>query len=237
MDPSPDGKGNRNEREEEEKEAEKGPARLPEQIRELDYKILRERSRLGLVQVYTGNGKGKTTASLGLALRAAGYCYKTAIVQFLKIGYTGEALAIRKLGENVPIRLVSYGKKCVNQAQHDRDFSAGKLESYCKSCFSLDMEADGKFCRAALEEGARLAKSGEADVVILDEVNVAVSFGLISVESVLAAMKGKHPKTELILTGRNARQEIIDAADVVNEVSFLKNPYDQGIFARKGIEF
>lgn len=192
-------------------------------------------SRLGLVQVYTGDGKGKTTAALGLALRAAGYGYRTAIVQFLKTGYAGEALALRK-ARGLPIRLVSRGKKCVNSARHEADFAAGRLESYCRDCFRIDGE-DKRLARLALEEAAGLASGGKWDVVILDEVNVAVDFGLLKVEDVLSAIKKKHPKTELILTGRNARPEIIAAADVVSRMEFEKHPYDRGIPARKGIEF
>jgi len=210
-------------------------AHLPENIRDLSKENLRERSRLGLVQVYTGNGKGKTTASLGLALRAAGYGFRTSMVQFLKTGYTGEVLALRKFG-NLPIEIISYGKKCVNHETHEKEFAEGRFESYCRNCFTID-EADKKFCEEALKEGEKRAESGEWDVVILDEINIALSFGLVSVERVLEVIGKTHMKTELILTGRNAPKGIIDAADVVNEVSFLKHPYDKGIYARKGIEF
>ncbi len=210
-------------------------AHLPEKIRDLSGQTLRERSRLGLVQVYTGNGKGKTTASLGLALRAAGYGFRTSMIQFLKTGYTGEVLALRKFG-NLPIEIISYCKKCVNHWKHEKEFSEGMFESYCRNCFALD-ETDKKFCDDAIMEGERRAESGEWDVVILDEINIAISFGLVSVERVLEVIRKTNMKTELILTGRNAPKEIIDVADVVNEVSFLKHPYDKGIYARKGIEF
>ncbi len=195
----------------------------------------RSRSRLGLVQVYTGNGKGKTTATLGLALRAAGHGYSTAMVQFLKTGYTGEVLALKRHRE-LPIEIISYGKKCANHERHIADIAAGRFESFCRECFNIT-EEDKAFCKEALAQGKRLASSGQKDIVILDEVNVAIDFGLVSMEDVLDVVRSKWPKTELILTGRNARKELIEAADVVNEVNFLKHPYDKGIYARKGIEF
>ena len=170
----------------------------------------------GYVQVYTGNGKGKTTASLGLAVRAAGHGLKTVIIQFMKgwIDY-GELAGVRMLAPHVEI----------HQAGRDT--------------FVNRKNPDPEDIRLALE-GWKLASgiiSGrKADIVVLDEINCAMDFGLLPVGVVLEAIKGKPDGMELVLTGRGAPQEIIDAADLVTEMREIRHYYSKGVDARVGVE-
>lgn len=170
----------------------------------------------GLVQVYTGNGKGKSTAAFGMAMRAAGHGAKTAVVQFMKgwDGY-GELVSLPK----VPgITLIHTGRsKCIfrgDETQEDFDEAARGL---------------------ALAAG--FMASGAFDLVILDEVNVAVDFGLLNAGEVMEAVKNKAQKTEVVLTGRNAPEVFTAAADLVTEMREVKHPYQKGITAREGAEF
>jgi cob(I)alamin adenosyltransferase len=170
----------------------------------------------GYVQVYTGSGKGKTTASLGLAVRAAGHGLKTFIIQFMKgwIDY-GELAGVRMLAPHVEI----------HQAGRDT--------------FVNRKNPDPEDIRLALE-GWKLAKeviSGrKADIVVLDEVNCAMDFGLLPVGEVLEAIKGKPDGVELVLTGRGAPPEIIEAADLVTEMREIRHYYAKGVDARVGVE-
>ena len=170
----------------------------------------------GLIQVYTGNGKGKTTASLGLALRAAGHGFKVLVVQFMK-GNTeyGEVESARRLHPYLTVK------------------RAGRKGFVSKS------HPDPADVQAA-QEGFFLAKKAienrEYDIVILDEINVAIDYGLILLPDLLHLIDLKPETVELILTGRNARSEIIEKADLVTEMVERKHYYSQGISARKGIE-
>lgn len=170
----------------------------------------------GLVQVYTGDGKGKTTAALGLALRAAGHGMRVHIVQFMK-GWTdyGELVSLR----NQPnITLVQFGRPDFV----DRDNPDPR---------------DVRMAQDALQHGLDVVASGEYDVVILDEVNVALDFGLVSLEQVLKLLDARPPHVELVLTGRAAHPEIMQRADLVTEMRSVKHPYDTGTAGRKGIEY
>jgi cob(I)alamin adenosyltransferase len=170
----------------------------------------------GYVQVYTGKGKGKTTASLGLAVRAAGHGLKTVIIQFMKgcIDY-GELAGVRMLAPHVEI----------HQAGRDTFINRKK--------------PDPEDIRLALE-GWKLAKeiisARQADIVVLDEVNCAMDFGLLPVGEVLEAIKGKPDGMELVLTGRGAPPEIIEAADLVTEMREIRHYYAKGVDARVGVE-
>ena len=170
----------------------------------------------GFVQVYTGNGKGKTTAALGIALRAVGHGLKVLIIQFMKgnIEY-GELQSARKLHPYLTIKRM--GRKTFVSKSHPDP---------------ADIE------RA--QEGFSLAKkaieNGEFDIVILDEINVAIDYGLIPVSDLLKLIDSRPKRVELILTGRNAKPEIIEKADLVTEMVDRKHYYDKGISARKGIE-
>ena len=170
----------------------------------------------GLVQVYTGNGKGKTTASLGLAMRACGHGLKTHVIQFMKGEiYYGELGTAERLSD------------CIKITQMGRPDFVNK-----KDPDPIDIE----FARKALELSRESIKSGKYDLVIMDEVNVALDFGLINTNDVIELIEKKPRGVELILTGRYAPQEVIDRADLVTEMVEIKHPYNEGIEARIGIE-
>jgi cob(I)alamin adenosyltransferase len=170
----------------------------------------------GLVQVYTGNGKGKTSAAFGLALRATGRGLRVYIIQFIKGGFDyGELYAAKKLAG---LKLKAFGRgKFVSEKQPDKE--------------------DVDLAEQALKTAERAVKSGKYDVVVLDEVNVALNLRLIEVENVLRLIREKPVETELVLTGRKAPKEIIEAADLVTEMVEIKHPYNSGFEARKGIEY
>jgi cob(I)alamin adenosyltransferase len=170
----------------------------------------------GLVQVYTGDGKGKTTAALGLALRAAGHGLQVVIVQFMKgwPGY-GELRAIEWLPT---VTIHPFGRSGWVHPAHPE---------------AEDVERAAK----ALAFAREIVSGSQADIVVLDEVNVALDYRLLVLEDVLALLDERPDKVELVLTGRNAHPEIIQRADLVTEMSAIKHPYDHGIGARQGIEF
>jgi cob(I)alamin adenosyltransferase len=170
----------------------------------------------GLVQVYTGDGKGKTSAAFGLALRAIGRGLKVYIIQFIKGGFDyGELYVVDKL-PNITLKAFGRGKFVTQQPPSEEDV---------------------KLAEEALQLAEKIIKSGEYDLVILDEINVALSLKLISLEKVLELIKGKPKHVELVLTGRYAPKEIIDAADLVTEMREVKHPFKKGCQAREGIEF
>jgi len=170
----------------------------------------------GLVQVYTGDGKGKTSAAFGLALRAVGRGLKVYIIQFIKGGFDyGELYIVEKIPN---LKLATFGR--------------GKFVTEIPPS-----EEDSKLAREAFELAKRVVKGGEYDVVVLDEVNVALNLKMINIEEVIDLIKNKPKHVELILTGRYAPVQIIDAADLVTEMREVKHPYTQGVPPRKGIEF
>ena len=189
------------------------------------------KSDLGLVHVITGDGKGKTTFSLGIAFRAAGHGLKVAVVQFLKGGsYIGEFLAAKKFPN---IMWKQFGKECTYLDERmNGTFECGS----CRDCFSNDEEA-AKESREAVKFAKEVVKSGEYDLVILDEANVAVKYAFIPVKELADLIKTKHPKTELIITGRDAHEEIKKLADYVSEVKKVKHPIDRGEYGRWGVEY
>ena len=169
----------------------------------------------GCIQVYTGNGKGKTTASLGLALRAVGRGLKVCVFQFIKGGGRyGEHLAAEKLAPLLTI--IQTGRPgWVN---------------------TKDITEDRRAAQEGLVQVEGLLSSGEFDLFICDEINGAVGFGLIDVEQVLGLIEHKPEKTELVLTGRNAHERVIESADLVTEMLEIKHYYKAGVPARTGIE-
>lgn len=169
----------------------------------------------GCVQVYTGNGKGKTTAALGLALRAIGRGLKVCVFQFIKGGGRyGEHFAAEKLAPLLTI--IQTGRPgWVN---------------------TKDITEDRQTAQEALVRAGELLTSGEYDLFICDEINGAAGFGLIDVEQVLELISRKPEKTELVLTGRNAHQRVIEVADLVTEMREIKHYYKAGVPARTGIE-
>ena len=168
----------------------------------------------GYIQVYTGNGKGKTTAALGLSLRAAGAGLKVFIVQFLKSGDYSEIKALAKLSEFITIEQYGLGH-----------FVRGKPSPE-------DMEAGKK----GLERVRSIISDGKYDVLVIEEGNVAVTCGLFSAQDLLDAIAGKPDHMEIVITGRGAAPEIIETADLVTEMKEIKHYYQKGVKARVGIE-
>ena len=170
----------------------------------------------GLIQVYTGDGKGKTTAALGLALRAAGRRLRVVMIQFLKgETQTGEQTMAQRLSPDLMIKPM--GKEgFIGPDGPD----AGDLE----------------LAKAALDEAKRILDNKLCDLLILDEINVAVSLGVVSENAVLGLMDSKPPEVELILTGRGATEAFIERADLVTTMHCTKHYFDQGQAARVGIE-
>lgn len=169
----------------------------------------------GLVQVYTGSGKGKTTSSLGLALRAIGRGLKVYMIQFMKNAKYGELLATENVSN---LKIVQYGRDCfVNKEKPE--------------------EIDIELAHAGLEHAEQIVMGGEYDLVMLDEINVAVNFKLISLEDVLNLIKNKPAHVELVLTGRYADKKLIEIADLVTEMLDIKHPFMKGTLTRKGIDY
>lgn len=167
-----------------------------------------------MIQVYTGNGKGKTTAALGLALRAAGAGLKVYIGQFVKGRHYSELNILRKI-KNI------------------------KVEQFGRTCFikSAPDKKDIELAKKGFEKIKRIISKRIYDVIILDEINIALKLKLLTLKEVVSLIKQTHPKTELVLTGRYAQPEIIRIADLVTEAKEVKHYYKKGVAARKGIEF
>ncbi len=174
----------------------------------------------GYVQVYTGNGKGKTTASVGLALRAVVAGLRVYYAQFMKRGYAGEKIGLIEAAES---------EKVKGQITYEQ-FGTGM--ELCAADAGMDAQA----VREGYIRAQEILESDKYDVVILDEINVAAWLGYVSEEEVLNLIKLKSESTELILTGRKAKQSVLDAADLVTEMREQKHYYEQGVIARKGIE-
>ena len=176
-------------------------------------------SEKGLVIVYTGNGKGKTTAALGMALRAIGYEHKVCMLQFIKGSWHyGEIDSSKKLEPN--FELIPVGKGFVGIL--DDNSPREEHEKYAAEAV--------KICREKIF-------SGKYDVVILDEVNYAINLDLIDVQDIIKIIKEKPFELDLVLTGRNVREEIVELADLVTEMKEIKHPFKSGIKAKKGIDF
>ncbi len=169
----------------------------------------------GYVQVYTGNGKGKTTAALGLAVRAVGAGMKVFIGQFVKGMHYSELDVINSDLENITVR--QYGQDCfiINEPTPE------------------DKEA----AQDGFERIRQIVGAGKHELVILDELNIAIYYGLISIDEVLRLIKDKPSHVELVITGRYAPDELLKAADLVTEMKEVRHYYQKGVQARKGIEF
>jgi len=170
----------------------------------------------GLVQVYTGDGKGKTSAAFGLALRAIGRGLKVYVVQFIKGGFDYGELHIVERLPNLQLATFGRGKFITNLPPSKEDV---------------------KLAREAFELAKKVVRSGEHDIVILDEINVALNLKMIGTEEVKELIKNKPEHVELILTGRYAPAQILEVADLVTEMREVKHPYAQGVPPRKGIEY
>jgi cob(I)alamin adenosyltransferase len=178
-----------------------------------------KQKKRGLLIVYTGNGKGKTTAALGMCVRAVGYDWKVCIVQFVKGSWKyGELKGIKRLEPNVEIMTV--GEGFVGIVDDTKDF-----EEHL----------------AAAKEGLKTAKgiieSGKFNIVILDELNVAHQLGLVSTEDIEELIEAKPPDEHLVITGRDAPKWLMEKADLVTEMKEIKHPFQQGILAQKGVDW
>jgi cob(I)alamin adenosyltransferase len=167
-----------------------------------------------MIQVYTGNGKGKSTAAFGLSLRAAGGGLKVYICQFLKKGRFCE-LASLKIIKSI------------------------KVEQFGSTCFlrRVPRKKDRELAKQGLAAARKAIKSRRYGLIVLDEINVALKLGLLNLEEVLSVIRKTPKKIELVLTGRSAHPDIIKIADLVSEIKDEKHYYKRGIRARKGIEF
>jgi cob(I)alamin adenosyltransferase len=173
----------------------------------------------GLVIVFTGDGKGKSSAALGITLRAFGHKMYVSFVQFIKSGSdTGESRAVERLAPEV--EFVSLGKGFVN-------------------CYgnTAPLDEHKKAAAEALTAARQRIHSASWDIVVLDEVNIAVKLGLIDIRDVLDLVRSKPPELHLILTGRDAHPDLIAAADLVTEMRDLKHPYNSGVSAQQGIDY
>jgi cob(I)alamin adenosyltransferase len=168
-----------------------------------------------MIQVYTGGGKGKTTAALGLGLRAIGAKKKVLLIQFLKDGRSSEIETIKKL-DNFDVKI--FGSK-------------GFLNKYKLSKIDFDLAKQG------FNFAQKNIKSRLYNLIILDEINVLNSLGLLKTDDILELMKSNFAGTELILTGRNAAKRVIESADLVTEMQEVKHYFRKDIKARKGIEY
>ena len=168
----------------------------------------------GYVQVYTGNGKGKTTAAIGLAVRALGAGWKVFFAQFLKAGAYSEHKALAKFADRLTIK--TYGRNV---------YIKGKPE-----------DEDRRLAQAGYKEIVEIVASGHYRLVILDEANVAVHYGVLMVEQILDLIERRDKGVELVITGRYAHPRLIERADLVTEMREVKHYFSRGIKARNGIE-
>jgi cob(I)alamin adenosyltransferase len=184
----------------------------------------------GLVQIYTGTGKGKTTAALGLAFRAIGHDFHVCFIQFLKgSSYCGELFTSQRLKPYIDF--YQFGIGC----PHSALIRSGHMKcTKCGYCFKEKTREQAligyKFSQDILAEG-------KYDLVVLDEINNALRLGLLTMEEVLALVKNKPEHMELVLTGRGLPPELLDVADLVSEITAVKHPFENGIESRRGIEY
>ena len=176
-------------------------------------------SKNGLTIVYTGKGKGKTTAALGIALRATGYKKKICMIQFIKGSWHYGEMESSKLLEP-EFEMVAIGKGFV-----------GIIDD------KSPKEDHQKVAKEAIKISNEKIQSGKYDIIILDEINYAVNLNLISLEDVLQLIKSKPENMDLVLTGNYAKEEVIEAADLVTEMREIKHPFQKGIKAKEGIDF
>jgi len=169
----------------------------------------------GLIQVYTGDGKGKTTAALGLALRAYGRGLRTVIIQFMKKGDYGEVRAIEQI-DGISIEQYGLPSFVVKGKEKPEDYEAAER---------------------GLARAIEVMENRECDILILDELNITLYFGLLRIADVVEALHKKPEEMEIVITGRSLPQEIADIADLITEMKMIRHPYEKGIGAREGIEF
>jgi cob(I)alamin adenosyltransferase len=170
----------------------------------------------GLVIVHTGKGKGKSTAAFGMVMRAIGHGFKVGVVQFVKGKWeTGERVVLDRFPDQVTIRTMGEGFTWETQ-DRQRDIAAA---------------------RAAWEEAKQLINDAEHKLVLLDELNIVLRYDYLPLDEILAVLRAKPADKHVIITGRNAREELIDMADLVTEMTMVKHPFRDGVKPQAGIEF
>ena len=192
--------------------------RRMQQRKEVQSKRVSERGmEKGLKIVFTGQGKGKTTAALGMAIRALGHGENVAIVQFIKGGWEpGESKAFKIYGEQIKWHALGEGFTWETQ----------------------DRQRDKELANLAWKKSLEYLSSSKYKLVILDEINIAIKLGYLSVNEVIEGISGRPNLTHVVLTGRGAKNELIEIADLVTEMNLIKHPFkEQGIKAQKGVEF
>jgi cob(I)alamin adenosyltransferase len=175
-------------------------------------------SHRGLLIVFTGNGKGKTSAAMGSALRAVGQGMKVLMIQFIKGSWHyGELDAVKAFGENFQIRPMGRGFVKVGAEKPDAE--------------------DIRLVQEAWKAAVEAMHSDRYDMIILDEINYAVHYGMITLDQVLNDLAARPEQLHVICTGRNAQDRLIEAADLVSEIREIKHPFEKGILAQRGIEY
>jgi len=173
-------------------------------------------SKKGLILIFTGHGKGKTTAALGMSVRAAGHGLKTCFIQFIKGSWKyGEMDALARFQEEIDFHIMGRGFTWKSE----------------------DLEKDTAAARKAWEKAKEVIQSGDYHTVVLDEFTYLLRYGMIDVEEVVDVLQRKPADLHICITGRDAVEELIELADLVTEMQPIKHSYQQGIKAQKGIEF
>ena len=175
--------------------------------------------RKGLIIVFTGYGKGKTTAALGMALRAVGHKMKVLVIQFIKsFKNYGESKFAKRCGSGIQIKTLGKGYVKIKGDK----FPIAQHRKVAKEAFELYQKE---------------AKSNQYDMIVLDEINIALKYKLLNLKKVIKVLKEKPKNLHLVLTGRDAPKEIIKIADLVTEMKEIKHPFKKGILAQEGVEF
>jgi cob(I)alamin adenosyltransferase len=170
----------------------------------------------GLLIVHTGKGKGKSTAAFGLVMRALGHGQRVGIVQFVKGRWqSGERVILERFPEQVTLRLMGEGFTWETQ----------------------DRQRDIRAARAAFEAAKELLATPGYDLIVLDELNIVLRYDYLPLDEVLVALQARRPELHVVVTGRNAKPALIEAADLVTEMNEIKHPFRAGVKAQKGIEF
>jgi cob(I)alamin adenosyltransferase len=173
----------------------------------------------GLLMVYTGDGKGKTTAALGMCVRAVGYDWKVCLIQFIKGSWKyGELEGLKRLEPNVELHVI--GEGFVGIVDDDKSF-----------------DVHLKAAKIGLELACSKIKSNQYSLIILDELNVAFSLGLVTRDKIEELLSARNEKQHILITGRNAPEWLIEQADLVTEMKEIKHPFRKGILAQKGVDW
>lgn len=200
-------------------------------------KMEKPRLEQGLVQIYSGMAKGKTTAALGLAFRAIGHGFRVSFIQFVRaMVYSGVLESAARLYPNMEV--MQFGRTCPYAALLREGM---RKCTGCRECFVKKGEAtreDREIAVLGWEKAQQIVASDEYDIVILDDISNALAYGLITTEQVVELIRSKPSQVELILTGSYLfPQEILDLANLITEMKEIKHPYYQGIKPRRGIEY